>query len=261
MSFSEFKMAEDKRGEVGSARDRFSGALSSAVVKVESVKADGESQSYFLGTPVKRHLSLDSPWSSPTKSPRSNRRRRKKEIPQDSAFHHTFVMKLFDRSLDLAQFPSDTSLYPVCRAWMKNQPHNTNMAPRIRTPTPEPTTDDNDPDSKSNDEKNDDDSTENVEDEPEQKRPKIYRLPPCTPLPIDDDGEEMKLRIPGPLSVQKSENLDISQAMNDPPPVNLLLNEHMERWTMVRKRWKEAYAVNEERYSDSLDLLKTMFQN
>jgi hypothetical protein len=39
-------------------------------------------------------------------------------------------MKLFDRSLDLAQFPENTPLYPVCRAWMRNQPHNTNMAPR-----------------------------------------------------------------------------------------------------------------------------------
>jgi hypothetical protein len=54
---------------------------------------------------------------------------------QDSAFHHTFVMKLFDRSLDLAQFPENTPLYPVCRAWMKNQPHNTNMAPRFEHET------------------------------------------------------------------------------------------------------------------------------
>ena len=59
-------------------------------------------------------------------------------MPLNTAFHHTFVMKLFDRSVDLAQFPVQTPLYPVCRAWMKNDPHNTNMAPRLRTPTPEP---------------------------------------------------------------------------------------------------------------------------
>jgi hypothetical protein len=41
-------------------------------------------------------------------------------------------MKLFDRSVDLAQFADNAALYPVCRAWMKNQPHNTNFAPRIR---------------------------------------------------------------------------------------------------------------------------------
>ena len=48
------------------------------------------------------NFSLDSPLGSPTKSPRP-RRRRKKEGATDSAFHHTFVMKLFDRSVDLAE--------------------------------------------------------------------------------------------------------------------------------------------------------------
>ena len=34
-------------------------------------------------------------------------------------------MKLFDRSVNLAQFPPGSSLYPVCRAWMANDPNNT----------------------------------------------------------------------------------------------------------------------------------------
>ncbi len=48
--------------EVFSARDRFSGALSSAVDKVECGKSDGEGggQTYFLGSPVKRHLRFSS---------------------------------------------------------------------------------------------------------------------------------------------------------------------------------------------------------
>ena len=33
-------------------------------------------------------------------------------------------MKLFDRSVDLAQFDEETPLYPICRAWMRNQPLN-----------------------------------------------------------------------------------------------------------------------------------------
>ena len=45
-------------------------------------------------------------------------------------------MKLFDRSVDLAQFDDSTPLYPVCRAWMKNQPHNQNLGAR-REPSPE----------------------------------------------------------------------------------------------------------------------------
>nr|XP_019560469.2 protein lin-37 homolog [Aedes albopictus] len=34
----------------------------------------------------------------------------------------SFIMKLFDRSVDLAQFDAESPLYPVCRAWMRNQP-------------------------------------------------------------------------------------------------------------------------------------------
>jgi len=32
----------------------------------------------------------------------------------------SYIMKLFDRSVDLAQFSHDTPLYPVCRAWIHN---------------------------------------------------------------------------------------------------------------------------------------------
>ena len=61
---------------------------------------------------------------------RTQRKRRRREAVNDAAFHHTYVMKLFDRSVDLAQFKEDTPLYPVCRAWMANQPRNTNLVPK-----------------------------------------------------------------------------------------------------------------------------------
>lgn len=47
-------------------------------------------------------------------------------------------MKLFDRSVDLAQFDEDSPLYPICRAWIRNQPSNRGLHSRERTPTPEP---------------------------------------------------------------------------------------------------------------------------
>lgn len=61
---------------------------------------------------------------------RPQRKRRRREAINDAAFHHTYVMKLFDRSVDLAQFREDTPLYPICRAWMANQPRNTNLTPK-----------------------------------------------------------------------------------------------------------------------------------
>lgn len=36
-------------------------------------------------------------------------------------------MKLFDRSVDLARFPEDTPLFPVCRAWIQNKPHDKSL--------------------------------------------------------------------------------------------------------------------------------------
>lgn len=43
----------------------------------------------------------------------------------------TYVIKLFDRSVDLAQFSENTPLYPICRAWMRNSP---SMRERERSP-------------------------------------------------------------------------------------------------------------------------------
>lgn len=34
----------------------------------------------------------------------------------------SYIIKLFDRSVDLAQFNTSTPLYPICRAWMRNNP-------------------------------------------------------------------------------------------------------------------------------------------
>lgn len=34
----------------------------------------------------------------------------------------SYIMKLFDRSVNLAKFEEDTPLYPLCRSWMQNQP-------------------------------------------------------------------------------------------------------------------------------------------
>lgn len=50
--------------------------------------------------------------------------KKRKSESEPAAFRHTYVMKLFDRSVDLARFQEDTPLYPICRAWMANQPRN-----------------------------------------------------------------------------------------------------------------------------------------
>ena len=51
----------------------------------------------------------------------------------------TYVMKLFDRNVDLAQFDEGTPLYPVCRAWIRNQPLSRDLS-QERSPTPKSST-------------------------------------------------------------------------------------------------------------------------
>ena len=121
-----------------------------------------------------------SPFPSPTKSAR---KRKRKSLEKTSDYHHTFVMKLFDRSVDLAQFrDKDTRdtcpLYPVARAWIKNEPSNLTLAPRARSPTPDP---DSDHDS--------DDVDQDV-----------YHLPAPEPLP----DNRTNIRVPTPPTVTRS---------------------------------------------------------
>lgn len=58
----------------------------------------------------------------PTKAKQKRSGKHMKPLPQAS-----YIMKLFDRSVNLAQFKETTPLYPLCRSWMKNQPRLANV--------------------------------------------------------------------------------------------------------------------------------------
>lgn len=221
------------------ARNRLSGALQVAITNKDDRDDDASSLDM---SPIKRALGVgSSPFASPAKSPGKGVRRRKRHIPdKNSAFHHTFVMKLFDRSVDLAQFREGTPLYPVCRAWMKNEPTNTEQGPRHRTPTPGPDEEDEDLD--------------DSEDE-QDKSNSVFKLPP----PSINAGDGKSPRIPPP-PLQLIEGLDMDLDQTDAPPPNLLLSNHMVRWWGVKKSWKQASIENEARYSESMQILKDMFE-
>ena len=114
------------------ARDLLSGALKEAIKKEDYDISDLNS----LLTPMKNLMASGlSPFSSPVKSAR---KRKRKSLDKATGYHHTFVMKLFDRSVDLAQFRPRAStsdvcrdpsypLYPVARAWIRNEPSNLNQ--------------------------------------------------------------------------------------------------------------------------------------
>jgi len=224
------------------ARDLLSGALAEAIKKEdEEAGQDCWELDSLSASPVKRMPGL-SPFASPAKQIR--RRKRKSEDKSD-AFHHTFVMKLFDRSVDLAQFRAEAAaglvpLYPVCRAWMRNEPGNTRQAPRGRSPTPEP--------------------EEGSDGGEEGEGGVVFRLPRPAPPPTTNASP----RLPPPMqgssaASQELDTLDLEQADSGPPPA-VLLSNHLDRWLAVRKAWKQAAHQNEERYQKSLTILKEMFE-
>ncbi|XP_014678953.1 PREDICTED: protein lin-37 homolog [Priapulus caudatus] len=127
--------------DVNSARSKLGDVLLNLVLKKEdepSPRSDVADDDDDAAAAMRQTLDagassvkVTSPLTSPTKrcapGSRSARKKRKKEQTQHDSYHHTYVMKLFDRSVDLAQFPEDTPLYPICRAWMRNQPDNNRM--------------------------------------------------------------------------------------------------------------------------------------
>jgi len=147
----------------------------------------------------------------------------------------TFVMKLFDRGVDLAQFSESTPLFPICRAWIQNKPHNS----RAR-PTGEDESEDSEMDYR--------DDTEEV-----------YRLPPPEPLPYDEYGNQISVRIPPPLP-RTDDELEINYDDESAPSPALLFQNHLDRWNLIRLRWKEASAYNERRYEHSFNILRQIHE-
>jgi hypothetical protein len=43
------------------------------------------------------------------------------------------------------------------------------------------------------------------------------------------------------------------------PSPALLFQNHLDRWNLIRQRWKEASAYNETRYGQSFGILKTIY--
>ncbi|XP_031819657.1 protein lin-37 homolog isoform X2 [Sarcophilus harrisii] len=173
-----------------------------------------------------------------------HRRKKRKEMEDGLAEGgqqrpNTYTIKLFDRSVDLAQFSENTPLYPICRAWMRNCP-SVREPERSPSPAPAPRPEDEEGTEVTNGKSRD-----------------VYKLPPPTaPCP---PGEAPSPRIPSPLRPEGQE------ASEDPPPetaptMSSLIYRNMERWKRIRQRWKEASHRNQLRYSESMKILREMYE-
>lgn len=234
--------------DVSNARDRLKGALQDLLEhsddsSISSQDDDSQVETYSSRHPGKKQLTEQLQIHGARNS-RQVRKRRRREIVNEGAYHHTYVMKLFDRSVDLAQFKESTPLYPVCRAWMANQPLNTNLVPKTRSPTPEPPVEEPS-------EHDGDDSMQNV-----------YKMPPPEPLLYDTNNQVISIRVPSP--VQPSSRVVKDMELDCFKDVHLtreaLLQQHLAHWTTVRKKWHNISHLNENRYSESGQILKTIFK-
>ncbi|XP_023023781.1 myb-interacting protein 40 [Leptinotarsa decemlineata] len=210
----------------------------SSPVKIEVKEENTMGNDYLMAKGrlkgvLKQLTEQSSEESDSSEDTKKNQREFSKKRPIENMptpYHHTYVMKLYDRSVDLARFEEDTPLYPICRAWMQNVPQNPQPVIKRRLSSPEPSTPS---------------WNDSISD--------LTRLPPPTG-PVDT-------RIPSPLPEQQQDRDNINLNYEECPPVakNILMQMHQERWAKVRKKWIETASRNEARYSRSTQALHTIY--
>lgn len=148
----------------------------------------------------------------------------------------SLVLKLRDRSIDLASFTNNSEMYSICRAWIKNDPLSARQIKSKRSENLERSL------------KTDNESS-TIEDY-------VYKLPPPKSRPEDETGAIHRIPINLPKDVMTT--LDIKTNIEEVPTVSELLNEHRKRWAYIRQQWIKFSNENESRYAMSKSILNSM---
>ncbi|CAK1551356.1 unnamed protein product [Leptosia nina] len=196
--------------EVSTARGRLKGALMEIMGPSQSVQESDHSSDYG-----KRERRINS----------SDESSEEEERPQNGPQRQSYVLKLFDRSVDLSQFNDNTPLYPICRAWMINQPKADYSKVSILNPHKEETKE---------------------------------RIPDKIDLP-GPEGPVIS-RVPDLIPEQKAVNKDnINLIYDNPLPTKgQLLAMNMKRWSKVRGAWLEQGLKVHERYAKTQEVLNRL---
>ncbi|XP_015111423.1 protein lin-37 homolog [Diachasma alloeum] len=222
--------------EVHVARDRLKGALKELLHHSDTASSAESSDE----SPPPEYKQLAKRVQKPTYPSPKPKIRRRRQMPTDQLFHHTYVMKLFDRSVDLAQFREDTPLYPICRAWMANQPRNPNLVPKVRSPSPEIV--------------NEVHSDNLLHDENGELRD-VYNLP----APLQRQEVFPRNRVPSPIPFPK-EKLSLDYDGQVLKSRETLMKEHRMHWGQVKRKWHQQTHKNEQRFAKSAFILSTIFK-
>uniref|UniRef100_UPI00358E82C5 protein lin-37 homolog isoform X2 n=1 Tax=Myxine glutinosa TaxID=7769 RepID=UPI00358E82C5 len=224
---------EKPDSEASAARYKLDVVLQGLVDKSD---VDSSSNSKDLGDGQKALVETN----KGTRFPHQKRKRRKDAeeflIESTQPRKNAYVRTFFDRSVDLAQFSENSPLYPICRAWMRNQPNSRDDLPGC--PDAELESSDNE-----------------VPELLNGKCSDVYRLPP--PKGPRAAGVQLPPCIPSGI-LQLDKYLDTK--LEETPTKRFLLTSHMEHWKKVRQKWREASQGNQARYVESTQMLKSMFE-
>lgn len=219
------------------ARDKLDAVLKGLVEKSETERDQNESEAGKTSADASnKDTSPLSGKRPPSRFPQHRRKKRKEmdESISDTNQHkqNAYIIKLFDRSVDLAQFNSNTPLYPICRSWMRNNPSFREAA--FSPLSPHSIAD------------------EELADNMNGNEQDVHRLPPPTPSPVNSEGEPINLRIP--LADKAVATKPKEKVLLAGP----LIADHMVRWKKIRQKWKDCSNRNQLRYSESIKILKEM---
>ncbi|XP_026488137.1 protein lin-37 homolog isoform X1 [Vanessa tameamea] len=206
---------EPKDNEVTTARGRLKGAL---MEMLEPAAEESDASSEY--TPVKRERNISNQEQKEETTDEEDSSNRRKS-PQ----HQSYVLKLFDRSVDLSQFNEDSPLYPICRAWIANQPKANYKEFGKKTQEPQ--------------------AADESVDLPGPEGSAISRIPDL---------------IPEQKACSKN-NINLNYREAPPPSKEQLLHEHMTRWAGVRGAWLDRAALVEARYNSTQNILNKINVN
>ncbi|XP_036296726.1 protein lin-37 homolog isoform X6 [Pipistrellus kuhlii] len=85
----------------------------------------------------------------------------------------------------------------------------------------------------------------------------VYKLPP--PTAPGPSGDACRSRIPSPLQPETQGTPEDEPSEPSPSP-STLIYRNMQRWKRIRQRWKEASHRNQLRYSESMKILREMYE-
>lgn len=176
--------------------------------------------------PSKRRVNQTS--CTPTKRSypgRYTRKKKKKDLFQDEADckqKPSYVLKLFDRYVNLAKFEDDTSVYKMLHDWMKNKPSSF-------------------------------DEHSNSFSEMKQKDSADDQFVYSLPNSIKEEGEQQ--RVPFAAFSKKG---SIEEVVDTNEEMEKLKESNMSRWRNVRQSWRKHSFEKQRLDTPSIQLLKSM---